>query len=263
MTRMPAVFIGHGSPMNTLEANVWTDAWQALAAALPVPRAVLSVSAHWYIDASAVTAMPSPATIHDFGGFPDELFRYQYPAPGEPRLAKEVADLFPDGRVVLDEDQWGLDHGTWSVLAHLFPRADVPVVQLSIDRHLHAQDHLELGRLLAPLRDDDVLVLGSGNVVHNLQRVRWQELTRRVPPGPPYDWAERSGTLVRAAIEAGDDDALVAFPTSEDGRMSHPSPDHYLPLLYVEGTRHPDDEVTIVVDGYEAGALSMLSVRLG
>lgn len=260
---MPTVFLGHGSPMNTLEANVWTDAWQALAADLPAPRAILSVSAHWYLGATAVTAMERPATIHDFSGFPDQLFHFQYPAPGDPALASEVANLFPAGRVVLDEDQWGLDHGTWSVLAHLLPRADVPVVQLSIDARLTPQEHLELGRHLAPLRDDGVLVLGSGNVVHNLHRVRWQELVGGAPPGPPYDWAERSGTLVRRAVEERDDDTLVAFPSSEDGRMSNPSPDHYLPLLYIEGARHPDDEVTIVVDGYEGGSVSMLSVRLG
>jgi 4,5-DOPA dioxygenase extradiol len=262
--RLPAVFIGHGSPMNTLETNQWTEAWRAWIATVPRPRAVLAVSAHWYVGVSAVTVMTSPRTIHDFGGFPDELFAFDYPAPGEPALARQVADLLAPTPVVLDESEWGLDHGTWSVLAHLFPEADVPVVQLAIDATQPPQFHLDLGRRLASLREGGVLLLGSGNVVHNLRKAYWAEvMDPTAPKQPPYDWAVRGDAVVREAIAAADDAALLAFPRSADGVLAHPTPDHYLPLLYVEGARHPDDEVHEIVTGLEAGSLSMLSVAFG
>jgi 4,5-DOPA dioxygenase extradiol len=261
--RLPVAFVGHGSPMNTLETNQWTEAWRAWAATLPPVRAVLAVSAHWYVGATAVTAMARPRTIHDFGGFPDELFAYQYPAPGDPALARQVADLLAPTPVVLDESEWGLDHGTWSVLAHVFPDADVPVVQIAIDATQPPQFHLDLGRRLAPLREDGVLVLGSGNIVHNLRMAYWAEvMDPSAPKRPPYDWAVRADAEVRAALAAADDAALAAFPRRADGLLAHPSPDHYLPLLYVEGARHPDDEVHEFVTGLEAGSLSMLSVAL-
>jgi 4,5-DOPA dioxygenase extradiol len=249
--RQPAVFIGHGSPMNTLDDNVWTRAWRAFGERTPRPRAVLCVSAHWYIRGTAVTAMPRPRTIHDFGGFPQALFDVQYPAPGDPVLAAEVAELLAPLDVPADTS-WGLDHGTWSILAHMFPSADVPVVQLAIDGTRPERYHLEVGRLLSPLRDAGVLVMGSGNIVHNLGRIDFGATE-------PFDWTVRFDGHVQRAIEHRDD-ALVAYREHPDGLLAAPTPEHYLPLLYVAGARHDDDELTVMTDGYDAGSLSMRSV---
>ena len=256
--RMPAVFIGHGSPMNTLERNRYTAAWQALGRALPRPRAILAISAHWYIDRTAVTAMAQPTTIHDFGGFPDALFQFQYPAPGEPQLAARLRELLAPVAVTLDHSEWGLDHGTWSVLAHLYPKADVPVVQLAIDRTAPNQFHYDLGQRLKVLRDYGVLILGSGNVVHNLRRIKF------APNAPAEDWAVSFEGDVRRALEARDHPALIDYPgLGPAARLAVPTPEHYLPLLYVIGAQDEDESARIAVDGIELGTISMLSVAVG
>lgn len=255
--RMPALFLGHGSPMNTLERNRYTDAWRALGARMPRPTAVLAISAHWYIRGVAVTAMAQPETIHDFRGFPEALDRFEYPAPGDPAFAGRVRKLLAPLDVRADEE-WGLDHGSWSVLAHLFPKADVPVVQLAIDATQPAQHHYDLGRRLAPLRDEGVLIVGSGNVVHNLRTLKWEgERT-------PYDWARRFDEHVRAHLLAHDHPSLVHFDMlGEAARLSVPTPEHYLPLLYVIGARRQDEPVTLPLEGLEMGSISMLSVQVG
>ena len=255
MTRMPAVFLGHGNPMNALEHNVYTDAWHELGQSLPRPRAVLAVSAHWYTRGVGVTAMPQPRTIHDFSGFPPELFAVEYPAPGDPRLAAEVAQLLGTELVGLDE-AWGLDHGTWSVLAHVYPDADVPVVQLSIDGTRAPDWHWDLASLLAPLRDDGVLVLGSGNIVHNLGRITWGSQE-------PADWNVRFDEHVRDALDASDRHALTHYLDHPDGAIACPSPDHYLPALYVAALRRAGEPISTIVSGYDVGSLSMRSFRVG
>lgn len=256
--RMPAVFLGHGNPMNALAKNAYTEAWRAIGRSLPRPSAVLSVSAHWYVPAAAVTAGPAPRTIHDFGGFPRELYQVEYPAPGSPELARRVMALLAPLPIKLDGSR-GLDHGTWSVLRHVFPEADVPVVQLSIDAGQPSRFHYELGKRLAPLRDEGVLVVGSGNVVHNLEAYAWGR--RRVPP---YDWAVRFEDLVRDLLRRADDASLADYgDLGPDAALSIPTPDHYLPLLYVLGLRRPDDPVTFPVEGVDGGSVSMLAVRIG
>ena len=255
--RMPVVFFGHGSPMNTLESNRHTQAWHALGASLPRPRAILSVSAHWYIEGAAVTAMQTPPTIHDFFGFPQALFDIEYPAPGDPALAARVRELLAPVDIALD-DSWGLDHGTWSVLAHAYPQADIPVVQLAIDATRPAAWHYELGQRLAPLRDEGVLIIGSGDVVHNLRTIRWGE------NATPYDWALRFNEWARERIEAGDHAPLVAFGAQgADARASIPTPEHYLPLLYVLGAQQAGDPVWFATDGIELGSISMLTCVIG
>lgn len=225
---MPSVFIGHGSPMNTLETNQFTESWQRLGSELPRPRAILAISAHWYVNATAVTAMTQPRTIHDFSGFPDELFAYQYNAPGCPQLAARVVELLSPTPVIVDESQWGLDHGTWSVLAHLYPDADVPVVQLSINASLPLHEHIEIGRLLAPLCDEGVLVLGSGNVVHNLSRINW------AAGNVGHDWADRFDTHV-AELMNHDPATLLEASRHPDWASAVPTPEHFLPLAYIAG----------------------------
>jgi 4,5-DOPA dioxygenase extradiol len=256
---MPAIFFGHGNPMNALQKNAYTDAWAAVGNQLPRPEAVLAVSAHWYVPATAVTAESAPRTIHDFGGFPKELYQVQYPAPGSPELARRVQELLaPSVAVGLDEN-WGLDHGTWSVLCHVFPRADVPVVQLSIDETQPPEFHYELGKRLSPLRDEGVLVMGSGNLVHNLHTYAWGR--QRVEP---FDWAVRFEERARRALASGDDAPLVAYETlGRDALLSAPTPDHYLPLLYVLALRRDGEPVTFPVEGFDGGSVSMLTVRIG
>jgi 4,5-DOPA dioxygenase extradiol len=255
---MPAIFFGHGNPMNAIEVNSYTKAWSRLKQTFPRPKAILSVSAHWYGAGTLLTAMDAPRTIHDFGGFPRELFEFEYPAPGDPAFAKRVRELLAPVPAALD-DRWGLDHGTWSVLCHLYPDADVPVVQLSIDEIEPASFHFELGRRLAPLREEGVLLIGSGNVVHNLHAYAWGR-----HPTEPFDWAVRFEQRVRGSLLAADDATLVGYESlGADAKLAAPTPDHYLPLLYVAGARHADDQVTFPVEGIDGGSVSMLTAKLG
>jgi 4,5-DOPA dioxygenase extradiol len=257
MTTMPAAFIGHGNPMNALETNRYTQAWRAFGASVPRPRAILVVSAHWYINATAVTAMPRPRTIHDFFGFPQQLFDVDYPAPGLPGLAEEVSDIVKPTWVGADIDSWGIDHGTWSVLVHAFPDADIPVTQLSINADRGFDYHLELGAKLAPLRESGVLILGSGNVVHNLGGVN------RAMPDEGFDWAQRFDSDAKETML---DDPLNAarLDAHRDFRHAVPTPDHFLPLLYLAGLAGASGEGTdVLVDGYAYGSLSMTAYTLG
>jgi 4,5-DOPA dioxygenase extradiol len=254
---MPAAFLGHGNPMNALDDNRYTQAWRAFGAAVPRPRAILVVSAHWYINATAVTAMPRPRTIHDFYGFPQPLFDVDYPAPGLPGFADEVSEIVKPTWVGADIDSWGIDHGTWSVLCHAFPRADIPVVQLSINADRDFDYHLRLGAQLAPLREQGVLIIGSGNIVHNLGGMT----TAR--PDSGYDWAERFDDQAR--------ETLMSQPTEAPGLRSHrdfadavPTPDHFIPMLYLAGLAGAgDDAAELLVDGYAYGSLSMTAYTLG
>lgn len=255
MARLPAVFFGHGSPMNALEDNAYTQAWAALGAHIPRPRAILAISAHWYVDGTRVTAMDRPPTIHDFGGFPRPLQEFLYPAPGDPAFAAELVQSLAPLAVSADE-RWGLDHGTWSVLTHVYPHADVPVVQLSMNANEPAAFHYELGRRLARWRDDDVLLVASGNVVHNLPVMFGRP--------PADDWAGRFEQRVRALARDFDVQPLIDFDElGPDAARSIPTPEHFLPLLYILGARQADDAITFPTAGIIAGALSMLSVRVG
>lgn len=254
---MPAAFIGHGSPMNALERNRFTEAWRLFGASVPRPRAILVVSAHWYVNATAITAMPRPRTIHDFYGFPRELFEVQYPAPGLPELAEEVADVAKPDHVGPDIDGWGLDHGTWSVLVHAFPDADIPVVQLSINAQKPAGFHLDLGARLAALRERGVLLLGSGNVVHNLRAMDWKQ------PGAAFDWNQRfdADTTQLLAERPGDATSLVEHP---DYALSAPTAEHFLPLLYLAGAAAAAGSgADVLVAGPAYGSLSMTSYTVG
>jgi 4,5-DOPA dioxygenase extradiol len=255
---MPAIFFGHGNPMNALHRNAFTDRWSALGRSMPRPRAILAVSAHWYIPATAVTASARPETIHDFGGFPRELFDVQYPAPGSVELAQRVRDLLAPVSVQLDRG-WGLDHGTWSILVHLYPDADIPVVQLSIDETREASWHYEVGKQLRPLRDEGVLIMGSGNLVHNLHAYAWGNRA-----AAPYDWARRFEDQARALLGENDFAPLVAYESlGRDARLAAPTPDHFLPLVYVLAQRRDGDSVTFPVEGFDGGSISMLAVALG
>jgi len=255
---LPALFLGHGNPLNALAENRYTETWRRLGATIPKPKAILSISAHWYVPETGVTITTAPRTIHDFGGFPRELYQVQYPAPGDPVLARRIQQMLAPMPVTLDES-WGLDHGTWSVLCHVYPDADVPVVQLSIDEREPADFHFEIGRRLAPLRDEGVLIFGSGNLVHNLHTYAWG---RRV--AEPYDWALRFETEARQMISAAEVRPLLEYESlGRDAMLSIPTPDHYLPLLYVLGTRQQGDAVAFPVEGVDGGSISMLGVQIG
>ena len=251
--RLPAVFIGHGSPMNTLEHNRYTQVWHDFGRSVPKPRAIVAISAHWYINAAAVTAMAQPETIHDFYGFPDELFAYQYPAPGLPELADEIVETVRPIWVGKDIDSWGLDHGTWSVLAHMFPDADVPVLQLSLDAQKSWAEHVELGGRLNGLRDSGVLFMMTGNVVHNLRRIRWDS------PEGAFDWAHEFDIETRRLMTE-DPASIGTLADHEHYPLASPTPDHFLPLLYLAGMAVASETpAEVLVGGYAYGSLSMTS----
>jgi 4,5-DOPA dioxygenase extradiol len=255
---LPAIFFGHGNPMNAIQHNGYTQAWAAIGERIGKPKAILSISAHWYVPMSGVTIATAPKTIHDFGGFPEELFQVQYPAPGDPALAARVRQMLAPIPVVPDT-RWGLDHGTWSVLCHAYPQADVPIVQLSIDESQPAEFHMEVGRRLAPLREEGVLIVGSGNLVHNLHTYAWGK-----HPRDPYDWAVRFEKEARGMLLAGEHTPLVNYEKlGRDAQLSVPTPDHFLPLLYVIGTRQANEGVSFPVEGVDGGSISMLSIEVG
>lgn len=250
--RMPAIFVGHGSPMNAIEDNDYTRAWQQLGQRFPAPKAILMISAHWMTHGVGITAMAAPPTIHDFGGFPQALFDIRYPAPGDPALAAQIAAWLAPLPVALDQE-WGLDHGTWSVLVKMYPQAQIPVLQLSLDMTQPAEWHFELGRRLSALREQGILLMGSGNVVHNLRRVALH--------APAYDWAQRFNDVMREAILAQDKDKLIHYEQfGQDAALSVPTTEHFLPLLYIAGSVTADDQISIVAEGMDLGSISMMSV---
>jgi 4,5-DOPA dioxygenase extradiol len=255
---IPAIFFGHGNPMNAVSRNIYTEAWRRIGEEIRRPKAILSISAHWYVPETAVTVSTAPRTIHDFGGFPPELYQVQYPAPGDPVLALRVQQLLRPLVVKLD-DSWGLDHGTWSVLRHVYPAADIPIVQLSIDETKPPSFHFEVGRTLAPLRDEGVLIVGSGNLVHNLRTYAWGR-----HPRDPYDWAVRFENAAKELMLAGDFKRLVNYDElGSDAMLAIPTLDHYLPLLYVLGAGHSNEAVHFPVEGVDGGSISMLSAQVG
>ncbi|MEW4452021.1 4,5-DOPA dioxygenase extradiol [Bremerella sp. JC817] len=257
---MPALFLGHGSPMNAIEENRFVQGFRAIEKTVPKPKAVLCISAHWFTRGTKVTAMKQPKTIHDFGGFPQALFDVQYPAPGSPELAATAARLVPEHPAALDQS-WGLDHGAWSVLKHLYPAADIPVVQMSVDRTRPASFHLELGRQLDVLRHRGILIVGSGNIVHNLGLVDGRNLDK---PNYGFDWAVEAQNFVNQQLAKGDYAPLVDY--AKQGRpmqLAVPTPEHYLPLLYVLGLKHNKEQLKLFNNEMLGGSLSMTSVRLG
>ncbi|MFM8814849.1 MAG: 4,5-DOPA dioxygenase extradiol [Actinomycetes bacterium] len=252
-----AAFLGHGSPMNALEHNRYTESWSSFGAAQPKPKAVVCISAHWYVRAVADTAMRNPRIIYDFGGFPQELFAYQYPVTGSPDVAQRVADVLPHYSVAMDQSQWGIDHGAWSVLCHVFPDADVPVVQLSINSGLAAQDHVEIGRSLAPLLSEDVMVVGSGNIVHNLSIINWGQ----VGVGAP--WAEEFDAQARRILTGSNPSAIVSLLDHPHARKAVPTAEHFLPIAYIAGIAEATGKsLDVLVGGCELGSLSMTSYVL-
>ncbi|KPL66853.1 dioxygenase [Erythrobacter sp. SG61-1L] len=258
MSRLPVVFFGHGSPMVALEKSDTTAAWNAIAGKIGKPKAILCISAHWLTRGTAVTAMDQPRTIHDFGAFPQALFDMQYPAPGDPELAMRVRELLDPVPVALDA-KWGLDHGTWSVLVHAYPEADIPVVQLGMNVSATPAQHWEIGKALRPLRDEGVLIMGTGNIVHNLPAMDWDN-----PDAPPYPWAERFNTAMLDAIVEDRPETVIDFAKlGDDARLSVPTPDHFWPLLYVLGARHPGEAAVLNPDFIHHKSLGMTSILIG
>ena len=256
---MPVLFMGHGSPMNGIEHNEFNAYWAQLAKELPTPKAVLVVSAHWLTKGTKITAMDAPRTIHDFGGFPKELFAVQYPAPGNPELAKETAQIIKSTQVELDHD-WGLDHGAWTIIRHMYPDASVPVLQLSIDYTKGPAYHYELAKELSALRKKGVLIMGSGNMVHNLGMVAWNKMEA----GYGYDWAVEMNEVFKQKVLSGDHRPLIAYEgLNKAAKLAIPTPDHYYPLMYTLGLQGKGEEAKIFNDRMVAGSLSMTSVRIG
>ena len=255
---LPAIFFGHGNPLNALLSNQYTEGWRRIGERIAKPKAILAISAHWFVPETGVTISTAPRTIHDFGGFPRELYQVQYAAPGDPDLARRVQQMLAPVPVSLD-DAWGLDHGTWSVLRHVYPEADIPIVQLSIDEAQPASFHYEIGRRLAPLREEGVLIIGSGNLIHNLHAYAWGQHRPE-----PYDWALRFEGRVRELLLAGESAPLVQYDEKlgREALLAVPTPDHYLPLLYVLGTRTAADQISFPVEGIDGGSISMLTVLL-
>ncbi len=256
--KMPVLFIGHGSPMNAIIDNPYTQALNRLGQTFPRPTAILVISAHWMSEGTWVTEMPKPKTIHDFYGFPQALFDIQYPAPGSPELAQLVQDTVIDPKVNLDTEMWGLDHGTWAVLRHMYPKADIPVVQLSIYMEQPPEYHVKVGQQLAKLRERGVLILGSGNLVHNLRQIRWEA------GAAPHDWALEFDEWLKQKLENRDfDSVLNKFHETEAGRLSIPTMEHYYPIHYVLGAADKTDKLSFVYEELQNGSISMRSVQLG
>jgi 4,5-DOPA dioxygenase extradiol len=256
---MPVLFVGHGSPMNGIEDNEFSQRWEQMAKEIPTPSAVLVISAHWFTNSTRITAMDFPETIHDFGGFPQALFDVQYPAPGNPALAAETAQLLHSAHVELDHD-WGLDHGAWSVVRRMYPDAKIPVLQLSIDYTKPPQFHYELAKELYSLRKKGVLIMGSGNMVHNLRMISWQNMNNA---GFGYDWALTMNDRFKQIISSGDCHPLIHYETlGTEARLAIPTPEHYLPLLYSLGLKGSKDEVSFFNDKAVAGSLTMTSVKI-
>ncbi len=257
--RMPVLFVGHGSPMNLVEDNQWSRGFSALRGLVPKPSAILSISAHWFVSGTYLTGSAHPETIYDFSGFPQALYEVKYTTRGKVDLAQRVRDLLGSERASLN-DQWGIDHGTWSVLRWMYPDADVPVIQLSLDRRLSPAQHYELGRSLSPLRDENVLIMGSGNIVHNLRDAFRRMHTRSTEtPG----WASRFDDSVKQIVTQHDHQRLLTIVDSDDGRMAHPTPDHWLPLLYAQAASEDADAVTFPTEGFDLGSISMRNIRFG
>ncbi len=258
LPQMPVLFLGHGSPMNAIETNSFTQALRHLGEALPTPRAILAISAHWMTRGTWVTHMQKPKTIHDFGGFPQELFDVQYPAPGSPELADLIRTSIQNPTISADDSEWGLDHGTWSVLKHLYPNANIPVVQLSLDMSQPSQFHFELGQKLQTMRQQGILIVGSGNIVHNLRQIRWE------PDARTFDWALEFDAWAKQQMEKRNFSALTNdYLKTEAGRMSVPTPDHYYPLLYILGATQANDTLHFDFEGTQHGSISMRCVRFG
>jgi len=258
--KMPVLFIGHGSPMNAIEDNAFSQRWQQMGKEIPTPKAVVVVSAHWLTKGTMVTAMSNPKTIHDFGGFPQALFDVQYPAPGSPELATEIQKLITNPAVELDHD-WGLDHGTWSVVKHMYPDADIPVLQLSIDYYKPAAYHYELAKQLLALRKKGVLIIGSGNMVHNLRMVAWDKLSE---PEYGFDWALEMNDIFKNKISNGFHKELIQYEKlHKAATLAIPTPDHYYPLLYILALQTDNDKVEFFNDKAVGGSLTMTSVKIG
>lgn len=259
-TKMPVLFVGHGSPMNGIEDNVFSNYWKKLAAEIQIPKAVICVSAHWLTSGTHITAMESPQTIHDFGGFPQELFDVQYPAPGSPKIAEETSNRIHNTHVGLDHE-WGLDHGTWSILKHMYPKANIPVLQLSIDYNKPPQYHYDLARELAFLRKRGVLIIGSGNMVHNLRMVDFNKLNE---PSFGFDWAIEMNDIFKKKITDKDHAALIQYEKlNAAAKLAIPTPDHYYPLLYSLALQDDKDAISFFNDTAVGGSLTMTSVRIG
>ncbi len=257
---LPVLFIGHGSPMNAIEDNEFSNRWKQMGEEITTPKAVVVVSAHWLTTGTMITAMPNPKTIHDFGGFPKELFEVQYPAPGNPELANEIQKLMTNPAIELDHD-WGLDHGTWSVVKHMYPNANIPILQLSIDYNKPAAYHYEIAKQLLSLRKKGVLIIGSGNMVHNLRMVAWDKLKE---PEYGFDWALEMNSIFKDKISNGFHKELLEYEKlNKAATLAIPTPDHYYPLLYTLALQTENDKIEFFNDKAVGGSLTMTSVKIG